>query len=82
MSFSDILSAVFTAGIPLFLLTFVLVALALHRGVFAGSTVKEVQESMASFGKAHKKDRRGTDLVLGKWLRFGGGFYGLVALYT
>lgn len=82
MTVSSFFHALVTAGLPLFLLSFALVSLALHRGSFTGSTVKEVQNSMDTYGKAHKKNKQGADPALGQWLRFGGGFYGLVALYT
>ncbi len=84
MTSSDILSAIFSAGLPLFLLTLVLVAWALHRDLLSGETVKELQGSIDALGKAQKdrKRRQQINPALGKWFRFGGGFYGLAALYT
>ncbi len=84
MTLLNILAAVFTAGLPLFLLSFALVSVALHRGWMAGESVKDLQGSLKALGKAHKdkQDSRRVDPAMGKWFSFGGGFYGLVALYT
>lgn len=80
----DMFSALLTAGLPLYLLSFALVSLALHRGWLAGASVKELQDSIDALGKAQKdkKNRERVNPALGKWFSFGGGFYGLVALYT
>jgi hypothetical protein len=84
MTLHNILATIFTAGLPLFLLSFALVSLALHRDWLAGETVQEIQDSIDALGKAQKdkNERRKMDPALGKWFSFGGGFYGLVALYT
>ena len=84
MSLSTLLYALVTAGLPLFLLTFAVVTWALHAGRLSGGTVRAVQESMRALGDAQKdrKTREKVDPVTHQWLRFGGGFYGLVALYT
>ena len=80
----DITPALFEAGLPLFLLAFALVSWSLHKGWLAGESVKELQSSIDALGKSrkNKKQRQSIDPALGKWFRFGGGFYGLVALYT
>lgn len=80
----DIFSALLTAGLPLFLLSFALVSLALHRERLAGGSVKELQGNIQALGKSQKdkRTRREINPALSKWFSFGGGFYGLVALYT
>lgn len=84
MILSELPGAVLTAGIPLFLLAFVLVCWALHRQWLVGDNVGDIQGSIEALGKTQKdkKLRKTMDPALGKWFRFGGGFYGLVALYT
>ncbi len=84
MTIMDVLVAVFTAGLPLFLLSFALVSIALHRGWLVGESVKALQGGIEALGKSQKnKDSRRTfDPAVGQWFKFGGGFYGLVALYT
>ncbi len=84
MTLYAILSALFTAGLPLFVMAFVLVALAFHRGWLAGESVQEIRSSIEALGKKQKgkKNRRKLDPAMGRWFQFGGGFYGLVALYT
>lgn len=84
MEISDLFRALWMAALPLFALSFGLVWWALRRGSAAGGTVKELQQSLEDFGKRHedKDDPERADPVLERWLSFGGGFYGLVALYT
>ncbi len=84
MIFSNFAPALLTAGVPLFLLSFALVTWALYQGRLTGRSVKEVQGSIESLSKAQKnnKDKSTIDPALAKWFRFGGGFYGSVALYT
>lgn len=71
-------------GLPLFILSFALVWWALWRGRVEGDTHKAIQQSIADLGKRQKdkEDPEKVDPALGKWFSFGGGFYGLVALYT
>ncbi len=84
MTLKTIFSALFTAGLPLFVMAFVLVALAFHRGWLVGDSVQEIRGSIEALGKKQKgrKGRRQFDPAMSQWFRFGGGFYGLVALYT
>ncbi len=84
MSLSAILHALLVGGMPLFSLTFAVVYWALHTQRLSGGTVKALQESMKALGSEQKdkKRRQTVDPVTHQWLRFGGGFYGLVALYT
>jgi hypothetical protein len=84
MDFNDVFRALWMAALPLFLLSFGLVWWALHRGRLEGSSVSELQRSIQSLGKSRKDKERPqkVDPALEKWFRFGGGFYGLVALYT
>jgi hypothetical protein len=78
------IQAVTVVGLPLFGLSFALVWWALYRGRVEGETVEDLQRSLADFGKQQKdkEKRQKIDPALGKWFSFGGGFYGLVALYT
>ncbi len=78
------LDLIFEAGLPVFLLTFVLVYWALRDGRLAGKSVKELQAGIGSLSKPSKSQaaRTSVDPALERWLRFGGGFYGLIALYT
>lgn len=84
MTLSAVLKALLIGGLPLFLLTLAVVSWALHTRRLSGESVKALQASMQALGKAQKdkKQRQDMDPVMDKWLKFGGGFYGLVALYT
>ena len=81
---TDLINALFVAGLPMFALSFVLVSWALHSDRLSGETVKELQGGIAALRKAHKDKpvEQKTDPALHYWFRFGSGFYGLVALYT
>ncbi|MEP0202782.1 MAG: hypothetical protein ABJ084_14320 [Halioglobus sp.] len=80
----NLFNALFVAGLPMFFLSFALVSWALHDGKLAGETVTQLRGSIASLSKAHKGkgQQQKADPALRHWFRFGGGFYGLVALYT
>ena len=84
MNLSSVINALLVGGLPLFVLSFAVVSWALVTRRLSGSTVKALQESMQALGAAQKdkKQRQKVDPVIHHWLRFGGGFYGLVALYT
>ncbi len=84
MNFADLFRALYSAGLPMFLLAFAMVWWALYRGRLEGETFSDLQASIQALGKARKdkENRQKEDPALEKWFRFGGGFYGLVALYT
>ena len=84
MGFTDVINALLTGGLPLFILSFAMLSWALHHGRLTGATVKELQSNLEALRKAQKSknSRQRIDPATNKWLRFGGGFYGLVALYT
>jgi len=91
--FWSFLRAVGWAGLPLFALAFLLVSWALHRGHVQGESFDDLRKNLEALAAASgkKKDAeaddaeppvRKPDPALEKWFRFGGNFYGLVALYT
>jgi hypothetical protein len=84
MGIAQFFNALVTGGLPLFVLAFAILSWTLHSGRLKGDSVKELQGSLESLRKSqkNKKTRQKIDPATNKWLRFGGGFYGLVALYT
>jgi hypothetical protein len=80
--------ALFKVGLPIGILSYAMVRWALHRGYLQETGgVNALRREIKSL--ARRKDDQGrkvrrskTDPVHDKWLKFGGGFYGLVALYT
>ena len=72
---TDLLNALFVAGLPMFVLSFALVSWALHGGQLSGETVKQLQGSIVSLSKAHKDKEKShkPDPALRHWFRFGGG---------
>lgn len=80
----ELLHALLTVGLPLSALAFVMVWWALGAGLVKGTSAGDIQRDIDALGKrqSKKKDRQRLNPVHDKWFRFGGGFYGLVALYT
>ena len=68
-------------GLPMIALTWWVVARLYRTGVLSDAqATKEVEQSLTEWRKS--SDRRGRSLLQSKWLQFGGGFYGVAALWT
>lgn len=75
-------NALFLFTVPLAVCTYLLIGLLLKRGYLgAFESRKDLGSQLKASKKAHKKEIK-KNYFLGKWLEFGGGFYGLTALYT
>lgn len=77
----EILKAIFIAGTPTTVLAFMMVFYAIKRGYIE---IDETVESLKKRKKQAKKDKAEFKVnpVHQKWLYFGGGYYGLMALGT
>ena len=66
------------------MMSFVLLYWSLHRGHVAhGDSMKDLQTELKQLKKSHKKSSGKTgDPIYNKWMKFGGGFYGVVAIMT
>lgn len=77
--------ALLILGLPMMVLTLAMVYWALYRGI-VGTTdgVDALSKEIGAFGKARKKQKKKPVMnpLHHKWFEFGGGFYGLTALYT
>ena len=74
--------ALFLFTIPVSFLTYMLLGLMMkrgHLGAFVGQS--DLGKQLKASRKEHKKALK-KNLFLGKWVQFGGGFYGLAAFYT
>ncbi|MFT5140385.1 MAG: hypothetical protein ACI9H8_001428 [Lysobacterales bacterium] len=79
------LAAIFKLALPVAILSFVMVSWALKKGhVQERLTVKALEKEMKVKAKSKDKtkDKPKHDLFHRQWAKFGGGFYGIVALYT
>ena len=80
----DVLKAMLVAGIPVAAFSFLMVYLAYYKGYLSTNShfkdaFKKNNDQQSKLSKKHK----GNLLFLhSKWLTFGGGFYGLIALLT
>ncbi|NND44602.1 MAG: hypothetical protein HKN58_04720 [Xanthomonadales bacterium] len=77
--------ALLKLGLPVAGLTFALVWWALRKGVVSEvDTLQALSKQIEAMSKKKDKDtpREKINPVHDKWLKFGGGFYGTVALYT
>ena len=71
------------AGLPIAALSFAMVWYALWRGMLAEQkTVSDIRKSFQTLKKSNKEEKQRLNPVHEKWFKFGGGFYGIVALYT
>lgn len=77
----EIIKAIFMAGIPTAILTFIMIFYAIKRGYIE---INEAVDSLKKRKKQAKKDKEEFKVnpVHQKWLYFGGGYYGLMALGT
>ena len=79
--------AIVQAGLPVAVTSYLLVWWALrHDYLDSVSNMKEVEKGFRHYSKnkadPEKADERRLNPVHNKWLKFGGGFYGVVALLT
>lgn len=84
---TETLKAAFLAGIPVALVTFGMILLALRKGYFGehDGSHGSVEKALKGMKRKDRKDRSKAgsgDLLHKNWLKFGGGFYGIVALLT
>ena len=79
----ELLRAAFVAGIPVAVVTFLVVGWALRRRYFEQEDGEDsLERGLAELKRRRKEEKRRLNPVHDKWLAFGGGFYGIVALIT
>ena len=80
----EILWAVVALGLPVTVMTWYLVNRLYQSGkITTGSDRESVKESFRQAKKDWKENKKqSTDFLEQRWLRFGGGFYGITALVT
>lgn len=87
---AEFFRAAFFAGIPVGLVSFGLVWWALRSDYLEKTTdLKQLEKNVSMLSKAQSRKKKHRDIepkklnpVHNKWLKFGGGFYGVVALMT
>ncbi|MBT8062758.1 MAG: hypothetical protein KJO85_08740 [Gammaproteobacteria bacterium] len=84
--FGNLFEVIWKLAIPVGGLSFLMVWWALRKGVLSETGgLKALGKEIEAMGKLHKDKKKESPRVNplhGKWLKFGGGFYGTVALYT
>ena len=80
----DLVKAIFYAGLPVQIFTFLMVYYAYHKGYLAsGIAIQDDFKDKKNLDKKLSKTNKKNLLFLhSKWVTFGGGFYGLVSLLT
>ena len=80
----DLLRAIFELGIPVAALSWLLFYRLYSRGDIArDADSKTIDAGLKEIKKAAKKSKERSDsVVYTKWMKFGGGFYGVAALWT
>lgn len=87
---SSIFQVLFKLGLPVGVISFLMVRWLLRSGVVTERDgIKALSKEIDGLAKARKKQRKSDQenpeklhFLQEKWLKFGGGFYGIVALYT
>ena len=81
---SELLSAVLELGLPVAALSWLLFYRLYVRGELArDADRKAIRTTLTAIRKAEKQANEPADSVLhAKWMKFGGGFYGVAALWT
>ncbi len=79
----DAFRAALFAGLPVGVFTLAIVWWTLNKGILLeASDPKALEQEMKALKKGKKNEANSRDFVHEKWLKFGGGFYGIVAFYT
>ncbi len=88
MDILDLLEAILKLGLPLLLLSWLIFTKLYESGVISrGESGKHAEQQLKAFNKTARKKTKGVkrtpmDHVMRQWSSFGGGFYGLAALWT
>jgi len=76
----DVLESLVVLGLPVFLMTWYLFRRLYQRGELkAGTNYKTIKSNLKSMKKQGKES---SDILHKKWMKFGGGFYGLTAVVS
>lgn len=84
MIFIEVLEAIFKLGVPVMVLSWLLIHRQYQTGEIAADADRQtVKSSLKKIRKTWRKDKKNRyNLIENKWMRFGGGFYGVTALTT
>ncbi len=83
LSISEFLDVFVKLAVPVAGLTFLMVWWALKKGVLKEKgKVRALKAEMKAISKLKADDKPDLNPLHSKWLKFGGGFYGIVAMYT
>lgn len=80
----EILKALYTVALPVGVLSFLLFRWSVKSGrLSTGSDSRALKEELKAMKRGRKNNKtRSKNPLHNKWMRFGGGFYGAVGLYT
>lgn len=79
----EFLEALLKAALPVAAVTFAMVFWALLNGYLPGDTDQDtLKKELDRMSKGDDQDEQHGDFLHRKWVKFGGGFYGVVALIT
>jgi len=79
----DLFKAVFFAGLPVAVISYYLIILTSKKATLKSKNARELKKELKSLEyKEHPKDNFVQSMVHKKFLKFGGGFYGVLAFIT
>lgn len=81
---SESFEALFIAGIPVFIFSFLMVYFSYKKGYLSTdvSIKNAFNKDEKSSSKLSKENKKNLQFIYSKWVTFGGGFYGLIAVLT
>ncbi len=79
----ELVEALIEAGLPVALLSFALMYWSLHRGHLQETgDMKALRKELKQLSKNKEERKKAGDPIHNKWMKFGGGFYGVVGMLT
>lgn len=80
---NELIAALFKLVLPVAILTYVMVSWALENGhLKENGKIRDLKKDMKALSKDKSKEKQKQNAIHRQWTKFGGGFYGIVALYT
>lgn len=79
----EFIEAVFKAGVPVGAVSFMLYFYSLKGGQFTETgNLKRLKAEMKAYKKSKAHKKKSGNILHDKWMKFGGGFYGVMAFWT
>ncbi len=80
----EIINSILMSGIPILLITFGLFAWAYKTGLISqeNDPFEQLNNKLEELSASEPESKKSSNFVMDKWIEFGGGYYGVMALVT